>query len=107
MNSATSPAWGEHLGEALGDHLGLAMEEFDFDADELADIVVDHWAVVLWGCALDELLTRTIHPDTNILDDYIRPRGRNDRRPTKIYPRSFLSTVLDLHNVPEFSPATP
>src|SRR3546814_19404648 len=29
MKFATSPAWGEHLGEALGDHLGLAMEEFD------------------------------------------------------------------------------
>src|SRR3546814_15373848 len=39
MKFATSPAWGEHLGEALGDHLGLAMEEFDFGADELADIV--------------------------------------------------------------------
>src|SRR3546814_3841700 len=34
MKFATSPAWGEHLGEALGDHLGLAMEEFDFEADE-------------------------------------------------------------------------
>src|SRR3546814_947205 len=47
MKFATSPAWGEHLGEALGDHLGLAMEEFDFEADELADIVGDHWAGVL------------------------------------------------------------
>src|SRR3546814_3185046 len=45
MKFATSPAWGEHLGEALGDHLGLAMEEFDFEADELADIVGDHWEI--------------------------------------------------------------
>src|SRR3546814_12163755 len=59
MKFATSPAWGEHLGEALGDHLGLAMEEFDFEADELADIVGDHWAGVLWGCAFEDLLTRT------------------------------------------------
>src|SRR3546814_15483085 len=62
MKFATSPAWGEHLGEALGDHLGLAMEEFDFEADELADIVGDHWAGVLWGCAFEDLLTRTIEP---------------------------------------------
>src|SRR3546814_5180021 len=53
--------------EALGDHLGLAMEEFDFEADELADIVGDHWAGVLWGCAFEDLLTRTIEPgDRNI-----------------------------------------
>src|SRR3546814_14672662 len=63
MKFATSPAWGEHLGEALGDHLGLAMEEFDFEADDLADIVGDHWAGVLWGCAFEDLLTRTIQPD--------------------------------------------
>src|SRR3546814_2814521 len=63
MKFATSPAWGEHLGEALGDHLGLAMEEFEFEADELADIVGDHWAGVLWGCAFEDLLTRTIQPD--------------------------------------------
>src|SRR3546814_3880566 len=68
MKFATSPAWGEHLGEALGDHLGLAMEEFDFEADELADIVGDHWAGVLWGCAFEDLLTRTIEPgDRNIV----------------------------------------
>src|SRR3546814_10424089 len=67
MKFATSPAWGEHLGEALGDHLGLAMEEFDFEAYELADIVGDHWAGVLWGCAFEDLLTRTIEPgDRNI-----------------------------------------
>src|SRR3546814_4498862 len=81
MKFATSPAWGEHLGEALGDHLGLAMEEFDFEADELADIVGDHWAGVLWGCAFEDLLTRTIQPDRNIVDDYIRRRGWNESGP--------------------------
>src|SRR3546814_10596615 len=84
MKFATSPAWGEHLGEALGDHLGLAMEEFDFEADELADIVGDHWAGVLRGCAFEDLLTRTIEPgDRNIVDDYIRRRGWNESGSTK------------------------
>src|SRR3546814_8748306 len=82
----SSDLWGEHLGEALGDHLGLAMEEFDFEADELADIVGDHWAGVLWGCAFEDLLTRTIEPgDRNIVDDYIRRRGWNESGSTKIY----------------------
>src|SRR3546814_858179 len=88
MKFATSPAWGEHLGEALGDHLGLAMEEFDFEADELADIVGDHWAGVLWGCAFEGLLTRTIQPDPNIFKYYIRSRVWNENGPTKIKLRS-------------------
>ena len=104
MKFATSPAWGEHLGEALGDHLGLAMEEFDFEADELADIVGDHWAGVLWGCAFEDLLTRTIQPDRNIVDDYIRRRGWNESGPTKIYLRALRSSVMSLHEVSEVEP---
>src|SRR3546814_11948529 len=102
MKFATSPAWGEHLGEALGDHLGLAMEEFDFEADELADIVGDHWAGELWGCAFEDLLTRTIEPgDRTIVDDYIRRRGRNESGTTKIYLRSVCSSVMRLYEVIE------
>src|SRR3546814_20897306 len=67
MKFATSPAWADHLRDALGDHLGLAIEEFDFEADELADIVGEHWAGV---CAFEDLLTRTIEPeDRNIVED--------------------------------------
>ena len=106
MKFATSPAWGEHLGEALGDHLGLAMEEFDFEADELADIVGDHWAGVLWGCAFEDLLTRTIQPDRNIVDDYIRRRGWNESGPTKIYLRALRSSVMSLRGLESKAEAT-
>src|SRR3546814_6425540 len=74
MKFATSPAWGEHLGEALGDHLALAMEEFDFEAAEPADIVGDDWAGVLWGCAAEDLMPPTIQPARQLLADYIRDR---------------------------------
>src|SRR3546814_13470553 len=84
MKFATSPAWGEHMGEALGDHLGLAMEEFDFEADELADIVGDHWAGVLRGCAFEDLLTRAMQTERNIVDDYVRRRVVNERGKTPI-----------------------
>src|SRR3546814_19867399 len=98
MKFATSPAWGAHLGEALGDHLGLAMEEFDFEAAELADIVGDHWAGVLWGCAFEDLLTRTIQPDRTIVDDYIRRRGLHERGPTQLYLLVLRSTVMSIHD---------
>lgn len=106
MKFATSPAWADHLRDALGDHLGLAIEEFDFEADELADIVGDHWAGVLWGCAFEDLLTRTIQPDRNIVDDYIRRRGWNESGPTKIYLRALRSSVMSLHEVSEVEPGS-
>src|SRR3546814_3244407 len=82
------------------------MEEFDFEADELADIVDDDWAGVLWGCAFEDLLTRTIQPDRNIVDDYIRRRGWNESGPTKNYLRALRSSVKSLHEVSEVEPGS-
>ncbi|KAJ8136214.1 hypothetical protein OY671_010573, partial [Metschnikowia pulcherrima] len=105
MKFATSPAWADHLRDALGDHFGSAMEEFDFEADESADIVGDHWAGVLWGCAFEDSSTRTIQPgDRNIVDDYIRRRGWNESGPTKIYSRALRSSVMSLPEVSEVEP---
>jgi len=102
MKFATSPAWADHLRDALGDHLGLAMEEFGFEADELADIVGDHWAGVLWGCAFEDLLTRTVEPGAlNLVHDYIRRRGWKETGPAKIYMRALQSSVMSLYEVSE------
>lgn len=104
---ATSPAWAEHLRDALDDHLGRAMEEFDFEADELADIVGDHWASVLWGCAFEDLLTRATEPDgLNLVDEYIRRRGWNERGPAKLYMRALRSSVMSLYEVSEIAVGT-
>ncbi len=71
MKFATGPAWAEHLREALGGHLGPAMVEFDFKFEELADIVGEHWAVVLWSCAFEDLATRTVEPEGRNLAETI------------------------------------
>src|SRR3546814_19396655 len=76
-------------------------------SDLLADIVGDHWAGVLWGCAFEELLTRTIEPgDRNIVDDYIRRRGWNESGSTKIYLRALRSSVMSLYEVSEVEPGS-
>jgi hypothetical protein len=61
---------------------------------------------VLWGCAFEDLLTRTIQPDRNIVDDYIRRRGWNESGPTKIYLRALRSSVMSLHEVSEVEPGS-
>ena len=80
MKFATGPAWAEHLRDALGDHLGHTMEEFEFEADELADIVGDHWAGVLWGCAFEDLLTRDVELDGRNLSRTIPSAAAGTRR---------------------------
>lgn len=107
MKFATSPAWAEHLRDALDDHLGPAMEEFGFEADELADIVGDHWAGVLWGCAFEDLLTRDVEPDgRNLVEDYLKRRGWNEAGPSKLYMRALRSSVMSLYEVSDVEPGT-
>ena len=105
MKFATGPAWAEHLRDALDDHLGHASEEFEFEADELADIVGDHWAGVLWGCAFEDLLTRDVEPDgRNLVEDYLKRRGWNETGPNKLYMRALRSSVMSLYEVSEVEP---
>lgn len=100
MKFATSPAWAEHLQDALADHLGPAMETHDLEFDELADIVGDHWASVLWGCAFEDLATRTVEPDgLNLVDEYLRRRGWNETGPAKLYMRALRSSVMSIYEV--------
>jgi hypothetical protein len=107
MKFATSPAWAEHLRDALGDHFGPAMDEFDFEFEDLADIVGDHWAGVLWGCAFEDLITRTVEPDgLNLVDEYIRRRGWNEGGPAKLYMRALRSSVMSLYEVSEVEAGT-
>ena len=107
MKFATGPAWAEHLRDALEDHLGHAMEEFEFEADELADVVGDHWAGVLWGCAFEDLLTRDVEPDgRNLVEDYLKRRGWNEAGPNKLYMRALRSSVMSLYEVSEVEPGS-
>lgn len=107
MKFATGPAWAEHLRDAPEDHLGHAMDEFEFEADELADIVGDHWAGVLWGCAFEDLLTRDVEPDgRNLVEDYLKRRGWNEAGPNKLYMRALRSSVMSLYEVSEVEPGS-
>lgn len=105
MKFAAQPDWANHLREALDDHLGPAMEAFDVGLEDLAEIIGDHWASVLWGCAFEDLATRTIEPEgRNLADDYLKRRGGTEAGPTKLYIRALRASVMSLYEVSEVEP---
>ena len=72
---ATRDDWAEALHDALSDHVGAAMEEFNLEFDEIGDIISDHYTGVLFGCALEDLMTRRFEPNgENLVDDYLKRR---------------------------------
>ncbi len=61
--------------DVLGEHIGAAMLEFDVEFEDIGDILGEHWAMTLFGCAFEDLLTRTLAPgDRNLADDYLKRR---------------------------------
>ena len=81
--------------------------QFDFEFDELADLVGDHWAGVLWGCAFEDMMTRDVEPDgRNLVEDYLKRRGWNEAGSNKLYMRALQSSVMSLYEVSEVEPGS-
>jgi hypothetical protein len=97
--------WAARMDEVLGDHVRVAVETFDLDWDECSAVLGEHWAVTLWGCALEDLLTRRFEPDgANLADDYVKRRGWNETAPAKMYLRALQGSVPSLYEVSDIVP---
>lgn len=102
---ATRDDWAEALHDALSDHVGAAMEEFNLEFGEIGDIISDHYTGVLFGCALEDLMTRRFEPDgENLVDDYLKRRGWNEKAPTKTYLRALRDSAMSLYEVSDIVP---
>src|SRR3546814_3147433 len=55
----------------------------------------DLWQGPLWGCAFEDLLTQELEPEgRNLVDDYLKRRGWNEKAPNKAYMRALRDTVM-------------
>lgn len=102
---AAKDAWKDCLKEALGDHFSAAMLEFDLEHEEILDLIGEHWAMTLWGCAFEDLLTREFEPDgANIADDYLKRRSWKETPSSRAYIRSLRKSVMSLYEISEVVP---
>ena len=97
--------WRERLQDVLDEHFGPAMEEFEVDFEELGEIVGDHWPMILWGCAFEDLLSREYGPDhENIIDQYLKRRGWSEKALNRAYIEGLRHAVISLYEVIEVRP---
>jgi hypothetical protein len=91
--------WRDAFQEVIGEHFGEFCEEAGIETfDELADIIGDHWFNVLWGCAFEDFLTRETE-NGNIVDDYLKRRGWNEKAMNKAYMTALRTSVMSLYEV--------
>ena len=86
--------WGDAFGELLERHLGPACDKADVPLEELGDVIGDHWMMTLWGCAFEDFLTREVEGAGNIVDDYLKRRGWNEKAANKAYMTALRSSVV-------------
>ncbi|TYC79095.1 hypothetical protein [Novosphingobium sp. BW1] len=105
MKFAGREPWDEAMDEMLSAHLGPTCEATGLDPDAVFEVIGDHWEGPLWGCAFEDLLTQGLEPDgRNLVEDYLKRRGWNEKAPNKAYMRALRDSTMSLYEVSEVVP---
>jgi hypothetical protein len=91
--------WREAFEETLDAHLFAACEDAGIEMGQLADVLDDHWAMTLWGCAFEDFLACELPDGRNMVDDYLRRRGYKESASAKAYMKAIRSSVMSLYEV--------
>lgn len=95
--------WRERLQDVLAEHLMPALEEFEIDQDDLADLLGDQWAGVLWGCGFEDFLGQH-YEDGNIVDLYLKRRGWKETALNRAYFAALRDAPVSLYEVSDVQP---
>lgn len=98
-------SWNACFDEIFDAHFKIVLDTAEFDFDELAEILGDHVAVTLWGCAFEDFLTQEFDVDGgNIVDAYLKRRGWKEGARAKAYMKALRNSVMSLYEVSEIVP---
>ena len=97
--------WRHRLDAVMAEHFDRAMREFDLAFEEIDDALGGSWALTLWGCVLEDFLTRRFEPDgENPVETYLRRRGWKERALTRSYMAALQTSVMSLYEVSDLVP---
>ena len=97
--------WREAFADVVEQHIGRAAGHSDIaDLEELGDLVGDHWATTLWGCAFEDFLTREVEGIGNVVDDYLKRRGWKETAMNKAYMAALRSSTMSLYEASDIQP---
>lgn len=105
MKFVGRPEWAEAFQDVLAEHFAMALEAFDLDYDEIPDLLGEHWAGTLWGCAFEDFLTRRVGPTgRNLVEDYLKRRGGKESTQGRCYMAALRSSFMSLYEVSDIVP---
>lgn len=96
--------WSDAFGGILEQHLARACSNAGIEISEIAHIIGDERVANLWGCAFEDFLTRDFDGIGNIVDDYLKRRGWNEKASNRAYMSGLRSSVMSLYEVSDIKP---
>jgi hypothetical protein len=105
MKFAGREGWEHRLDGVLEEHFGAAMEALQIDDEEILGLIGEALMANLWGCAFEDLLTRMFADGKgNIVDDYLKRRGWNEKVQNKIYMKALRGSIMSLYEISDVVP---
>lgn len=95
--------WRDRLQDVVAEHLMPALEEFEVDQDDLADLLGEQWSGVLWGCGFEDFLGQR-YEDGNIVDLYLKRRGWKETALNREYFTALRDAPVSLYEVSDVQP---
>jgi hypothetical protein len=95
--------WRERLRDVVAEHLMPALEEFEIDQNDLAELLGEQWSGVLWGCGFEDFLGQR-HEDGNIIDLYLKRRGWKETALNRTYFAALRDAPVSLYEVSDVQP---
>ena len=96
-------SWRERLQDVGAEHLMPALEEFDLDHDDLAELLGEQWPGVLWGCGFEDFLGRQYEGE-NVVNLYLKRRGWKETVLNRSYFAALRDTPVSLYEVSDVQP---
>lgn len=95
--------WRDRLQDVVAEHLMPALEQFEIDHDDLAELLGEQWSGVLWGCGFEDFLGQH-YDDGNIIDLYLKRRGWKETALNRAYFAALRDASVNLYEVSDVHP---
>lgn len=96
--------WRGSFDEVLNVHIAAACSVADVEIEDLPSIIGDDAFAMIWICALEDFMTRTLEDGRNIVDDYLKRRGWKETARNRLYIAALRSSTMSLYEVSEIVP---
>ena len=96
--------WSAAFAEIRHEHLHGACRNSGIEVEQIGEHLGEHHARVLWGCALEDFLSRELPGGRNMVDAYLKERAYKEPMAARGYMKALRRSTMSLYEVSGIDP---